>query len=95
MRGVERMVNWGSGDVGEDNHSESLWVVSRGAMATHWPGNRVFLFSLTSRVLLPERIWYLLPNWQWVVPTRHYISNVLVFVILPSLVLIPLLVLAL
>ena len=73
MRDVERMVNWGSGEVGEDNHSESPGVVCRGAMAPHWPGNRVYLFPVTSRVLHPERIWYALPNWQWVVPTRHWL----------------------
>ena len=33
MRGVERMVNWGSGKVEEDNHSESPGVVRHGAMA--------------------------------------------------------------
>ena len=71
MRGVERMVNWGSGDVGEDNHSKSPGVVRRGAMAPHWPGNRVYLFLVTSGVLHPERIWYTVPNWQWVVPTCH------------------------
>ena len=71
MRGVERMVNLGSGEVGEDNHSESPGVVRSGAMAPHWPGNRVYLFPVTSAVLRPERIWYTLPNWQWVVPTRH------------------------
>ena len=57
MRGVERMVNWGSGEVGEDNRSESPGVVRRGAMAPHWPGNRVYLFPVTSGLLLPERIW--------------------------------------
>ena len=71
MRGVERMVNWGSGKVREDNHSESLGVVRSGAMAPHWPGNRVYLFPVTSAVLRPERIWYTLPNWQWVVPSCH------------------------
>ena len=73
MRGVERMVNWGSGKVGEDNHSESPGVVRPGAMAPHWPGNPVYLFPVTSGVLRPERILYALPNWQWVVPTRHII----------------------
>ena len=71
MRGVETMVNCGSGEVGEDNHSESPGVVHRGAMAPHWPGNWVYLFPVTSVVLRPERIWYALPNWQSVVPTRH------------------------
>ena len=71
MRGVERMVNWGSGGVGEDNHSGSPGVVRRGAMAPHWPSNRVYLFPVTSEVLRLGRIWYTLPNWQWVVPTRH------------------------
>ena len=64
MQGVERMVNWGSGEVEEDNHSESPGVVRCGAMAPHWPGNRVYLFPVTSGVLRPERIWYALPNWQ-------------------------------
>ena len=67
------MVNWGSREVGEDNHSESPGVMRRGAMAPHGPGNRVYLFPVTSGVLHPERIWYTLPNWQWVVPTRHLI----------------------
>ena len=49
MRGVERMVNWGSGEVGEDNHSESPGVVRRGAMAPQWPGNRVYLFPVNFR----------------------------------------------
>ena len=71
MRGVERIVNCGSEEVGEDNHSESPGVVRSGAMAPLWPGNRVYLFPVTSGVLRPERIWYTLPNWQWVVPTRH------------------------
>ena len=77
MRGVERMVNWSSGEVGEDNCSESPGVVRRGAMAPHWPSNRVYLFPVTSGVLRPERIWYTLPNWQWVVLTRH--SNYIQF----------------
>ena len=58
-------------EVGEDNHSESPGVVRRGAMAPHWPSNRVYLFPVTSEVLRPGRIWYTLPNWQWVVPTRQ------------------------
>ena len=69
------MVNWGSGEVGEDNRSESPGVVRRGAMALHWPSNRVYLFPVTSGVLRPERIWYALPNWQWAVPTRHVIEG--------------------
>ena len=71
MRGVDRLVNWGSGVVPEDNHIDSPGVVRRGATAPHWPGNLVYLFPVTSEVLRPERIWYTLPNWQWVVPTRH------------------------
>ena len=45
MRGGERMVNWGSGGVGEDNRSESPGVVGRGGPALaqqpglHSPGN--------------------------------------------------------
>ena len=78
MRGVERMVNWSSGEVGKDNCSESPGVVRRGAMAPHWPGNRVYLFPVTSGVLRPERIWYALPNWQWVVLTRHRVQVKLV-----------------
>ena len=50
------MVNWGSGEVGEDNHSESPGVMRCGAMAPRWPGNRVYLFPVTSRVLRPGRI---------------------------------------
>ena len=69
------MVNWGSGEVGEDNRSESPGVVRRGAMAPHWPSNRVYLFPVTSEVLRPGRIWYTLPNWQWVVPTSHMSRN--------------------
>ena len=64
MRGVERMVNWGSGEVGEDNHSKSPGFVGRRAMAPLWPSNRVYLFPVTSGLLRPERIWYTLPNWQ-------------------------------
>ena len=33
---------------------------------------RSYLFPVTSGVLRPERIWYALPNWQSVVPTRHH-----------------------
>ena len=73
MRGVETMVNCGSGEVEEDNHSESPGVVHCEAMALPWPGNQVYLFPVTSGVLRPERIWYALSNWQWVVPTRHII----------------------
>jgi len=65
------MVNWESGGVGEDNHSESPGVVRRGAMTPQWPSNRVYLFPMTSEMLCPERVWYTLPDWQWVVPTRH------------------------
>ena len=56
MRGVERMVNWDSGEVGEDNYSESPGDVRCGDMAPHWPGNRVYLFPVTSGVQHPERI---------------------------------------
>ena len=73
MRGVERMVNWGSGEVGEDNESESPGVVRYGAMALHRPGNRVYLCPVTSEVPRPGRVWYTLPNWQWVIPTHHHI----------------------
>ena len=65
------MVNWGSGDVGEDNLSGSPEVMGRGAMAPRWPTNWAYLFPVASGMLCPERIWYALPNWQWVVPTRH------------------------
>ena len=74
MRGAERMVNWGSGGVGEGNYSESAGVVRRRAMAPHWPSNRVYLFPVASEVLRPGRIWSALPHWQWVVPTRHLIN---------------------
>ena len=46
MRGAERMVNWSSGEAVEDNRSESLGVVRRGAMAPHWPSNRVYFFPV-------------------------------------------------
>ena len=75
MRDVERMVNWGSGEVGEDNYSMSPGDVRHGAMAPHWPGNQVYPRPVTSGVLRPKRIWYTLPNWQWVVPTRHLLAR--------------------
>ena len=71
MRGVGRMMNWESGGVAEDNHSESSGVVHREAMALQWPSNRVYLFPMTSEMPYPGRVWYALPNWQWVVPTCH------------------------
>ena len=78
------MVNWGSGEVGEDNRSENPGVVRRGAMAPHWPSNRFYLFPVTSGVLRPESIWYTLPNWQWVVPTRHVFFYVGTLTLLPK-----------
>ena len=52
MRGVERMVNWGSlaGEVGEDNHSESPGVVRREAIA----GTKIYFVQCL--VPLPETL---------------------------------------
>ena len=66
-----RMVNSESGGVGEDNCSDSLWAVRRGAMTPQWPDNRVYIFPTTSETQHSGRLWCPLPNWKWVVPTLH------------------------
>ena len=67
------MVNWGSGEVGEDNLGGSPEVMGRGAMAPRWATNRAYLFPVPSGMLCPERMCYDLPNWQLIVLTCHLI----------------------